>query len=50
MFLSVFFDECCKNGTKIDDVKLAYLNELLHRALLQKIKGKMRPVRAIYAR
>ena len=50
MFSQSFFDECCKNGTKPDVVKLASLNELLPRALLQKIEGKMRPVRAIYAR
>ena len=50
MFSQSFFDECCKHGTKLDGVKLATLNELLQRALLQKIEGKMRPVRAIYAR
>jgi len=26
MFSQSFFDECCKNGTKLDDVKLASRN------------------------
>ena len=33
MFSQSFFDEYCKNGTKLDDVKLASLNELLQRAV-----------------
>ncbi len=50
MITQFFFDECCKNGTKLTDVELASLNEDIAGNLLQKSEGKTRPVRAIYAR
>ena len=46
----LFSNECCGNGTTFGRWELVFFGELSQQCLLQKIEGKIRPVRLIYAR